>query len=403
MLLMLVLCLGLGLCAIPSTGVEGRIVDRRAAAPAATDSGVVPDPAAPPTSSDGVTPPQTADPDPLNRTVPGPRDNFVMRNGMEFQLNGQPFRAIGFNLHDAAANTTVNTCNHWGVWTDRELDQAFKAMHDDAGATVVRFWAYQSYTKGGTSFESFDRLIAAAKRNNIRLMAVLDDMWSYCTDGPHKTLAWFRDGYKAPWGKNPLSYRDYVREVVRRYRDEPTIFAWSLMNEPDPIVGAWEGRWPVWADENEAKTVYKAWVQDMAALVKQIDPYHLQTIGVHAESWQGYLDFTGTHALPTIDFCTIHDYDHETTPLTPRMSERIQECHSLGKPIVIGEASIRTTGSRSFVPNQRANLFDAKLRSFFEAGGAGYLVWEWGKVTNSGSTVMPGDPLLPVLRRYSVH
>ncbi|MFN8535599.1 MAG: cellulase family glycosylhydrolase [Dehalococcoidia bacterium] len=381
--------------------------------PAATQTAVSPtvappSPTNPPPAPSATRTPVPATPTsvPATPTVPAPTATppstagFVTRQGTGFSLNGQPFRPIGFNFHDAGASKAVNSCNHWGVWSDQDLDNAFRNLRDQAGATVVRFWAYQSYTNGGASFASFDRLVATAKKYDIRLLAVIDDMWSYCSDGPDKTIAWFENGYRAPWGSNTLAYRDYAQQLVRRYKNEPTIFAWSLMNEPDPIVVNWNG--PVWADRTVAATTFRAWVQDMAALVKAEDPNHLLTIGVHAEEFQPYLDFSATHALSTIDFCTIHEYNYEATALPSFAAQRIAECvGGLGKPILIGEAGIRSgSGSPAYSAAQRASLFDAKLGATFNRGAAGYLVWEWGKEINVGFGILPGDPLLPVVRKY---
>ena len=79
--------------------------------------------------------------------------------------------------------------------------------------------------------------------------------------------------------RNPLTGRDY--------RDEPTIMAWDLMNEPDihPI--------PLLVD----------WVSDMSAYVKSLDPAHLVTTG-RANIAEPFADLD----VATVDFGTWHGY-----------------------------------------------------------------------------------------------
>jgi endo-1,4-beta-mannosidase len=269
-------------------------------------------------------------------------------------------------------------------------------MRDQAGVSVLRFWAYQSYTNGGTDFSRFDQLIASAKKANVKLLPVLDDQWFYCSHGPSKPQSWFESGYRSPYGTNALSYRDYVQRVVARYKGEPTIFAWSLMNEPDPIALDWNAK--EWADRTQAKIVFRAWVADMAALVKSIDPNHLLTIGTLAEWWQDYIDFVGNHSLPTIDFATAHDYGKDDEAMPSRIADRMAEAMTqVGKPIVIGEAGMLAGPGTNRTLAQRATLLEAKLAAFFKAGGAGFLVWNFNK-GGENYRVQPGDPLLPLMK-----
>jgi hypothetical protein len=357
--------------------------------PAATATRTPTTPAAPTASPTRTTVPPTAQP-----------NGFVGRSGTQFTLNGQPFRFVGFNLHDAAATVTNWDCNGWGLWSDAEMETTLRTLHDQGGVTVLRFWAYQSYTKGGTDFSSFDRLIAVAKKTNVKLMPVLDDQWFYCSNGPSKPQNWFSTGYKAPWGTNPLSYREYAQRVVTRYKNEPAIFAWSLMNEPDPIAIDWDT--PVWADRNQATTIFRAWVTDMSTLVKSLDPNHLLTIGTVAESWQDYLDFVGNHALPTIDFSEVHEYGKDNEAMPARVSQRLAESLTqVGKPIIIGEAGIEAGSGTPVTLAQRASLLDAKMNAFFNAGGAGYLVWNVSKPGSEAYRVQLGDPLIPLMKKYA--
>jgi mannan endo-1,4-beta-mannosidase len=51
------------------------------------------------------------------------------------------------------------------------------------------------------------------------------------------------------------------------YRDDPTIFAWELINEPR-VPQDWNGN------------VLQSWIADVSAHIKSIDPAHMVTTGV---------------------------------------------------------------------------------------------------------------------------
>ena len=52
-----------------------------------------------------------------------------------------------------------------------------------AGATVVRFWAYQTYTDGGRDLTGVDRVIRSARKAGMRVLPVLEDGPGDCTTG----------------------------------------------------------------------------------------------------------------------------------------------------------------------------------------------------------------------------
>jgi mannan endo-1,4-beta-mannosidase len=55
------------------------------------------------------------------------------------------------------------------------------------------------------------------------------------------------------------------------YRDDPTIFAWELINEPR-VPQDWSG------------DVLQNWIVDLAAHIKSIDPAHMLTTGVEVRA-----------------------------------------------------------------------------------------------------------------------
>jgi len=378
-----------------------------------------------------VTATATSTPPPTSTAVSNTTSGFVGREGTNFTLDGQPFRFVGFNLYDAA-NTDRYSCVWWQRYTESELDGAFAAMHDEAGATVVRFWAFQSYTAGGTDWSGLDRVLRLAAKHNLKVIPVLEDGPGYCglqappwvNTGRER---WQNSGawYDRAWRRNfrydgyALSLPDYIDRIVARYKDNPTILGWMLMNE---------------ADTSNAEGLY-TFARVLTAQIKAIDSRHLVTLGSQSSGPPATAgaNFLRVYGLPTIDFAEGHDYPYwsggagETMPLPgspdggrslpdPQSAACLdtsgtpgratvgcalsQSLRILGKPFVMGEAGVAGGGSIDGRA-ERARRLGAKVDAFFANGGAGYLIWDWNKLHDvQGYDIMPGegDPLLLFLR-----
>jgi len=381
-----------------------------------------------------TTPPPTATLTPTTTSIntPSPAaSGFVGRDGSNFTLDGQPFRFVGFNLYDAA-NTAGYSCVWWQRYSEAELDGAFGAMHDQAGATVVRFWAFQSYTAGGTDWSGMDRVLRLAAKHNMKVLPVLEDGPGYCglqtppwsnagrerwqNNGTWYDQAWRRDfrydGYA-------LSLPDYIDRIVARYKDNPTILGWMLMNE---------------ADTSNVEGLY-TFARVLSAQIKAVDSRHLVTLGSQSSGPPATAgaNFLRVYGLPTIDFAEGHDYpywtggDGETMPLpgSPDGGRSLPEPRSaacmdtsgtpgramvgcalaqalriLGKPFVMGEVGVKGADSAA-TRARRAQLLRAKVDVFFANGGSGYLIWQWNNLVDTEQyDVLPGvsDPLLPFLK-----
>ncbi len=340
----------------------------------------------------------------------------VTRSGRSFQVDGKPFRFVGVNLYDAAASD-VYSCEPAARLTDRQLRSALRTAHDDAGATVVRFWAYQTYTAGGTDFSGVDRVLSAARAAGMRALPVLEDGPGDCTTGPRGTSkeevdgdSWYTTGYRRPYGNAALSYRDYARVVAEHYRGDPTVLGWMLMNEAETRT----------RDEQDRSALVD-FAQDVAGVVKTADPGHLVTLGTQANGAFGTSgrDFTDIYRLPALDFSEAHDWafygsDTEALPgsaggglpvadspdctaLDAKIACSFARAAALGKPRGVGEAGIRATDPAGRA--RRAQLFRSKLDAAFAGGASGYLVWQLNRMNTDGYAVAPtpSDPLLRVL------
>lgn len=334
--------------------------------------------------------------------------SFVTRSGRQLIRNGDPFRFVGANLYDAAA-TDRYSCDPGKRLSDADLLNTLRYLHDKAGATVLRFWAYQTYTQGGTDFSGTDRVIAAAKAVGMKVLPVLEDGPGNCTNtaavmpkSKYKGDTWFSAGYKVPFGNASLSYRDYVKVIVAHYANEPAIIAWSMMNEADTS-----------ARDSSGRSVLVDFATDIAGVIKTVDTRHLITVGTQSNGAPGASgpDFTAVYGVPDVDLAEVHDWGYwgsdqsampggegSTPPAADSAACRARNAPvgcsfalaaGLDKPLFVGEAGIqgRTPDERA----SRATLLRAKMDAAFGAGAAGYLVWSVNTAITDGYDVLIGD------------
>lgn len=198
-------------------------------------------------------------------------------------------------------------------------------------------------------------------------------------------------------------YFNHVRRIVSRvnsltgkpYRDDPTIMAWQLCNEPR-VFGSRSFR--------GYKDGFAEWSRKSTALIKSLDPNHLVSTG--SEGLIG-CDFDRElyerqHSDPNIDYLTVHIWPVNWSWAKPdRLSEdlpnvfrKTQECISqheayakkLGKPFVIEEFGY-SRDHTAYKPDTPTEARDAFYRQIFkyvreskENGGilAGCNFWGWG-------------------------
>lgn len=344
-------------------------------------------------------------------------DAFVTVQGRSFEVAGKPFRFVGANLYDAAA-TDRYSCRAGSRMSDAQLTDTLRYLHDEAGVTVLRFWAYQTYTQGATYWGGIDRVLAAAKATGIRVIPVLEDGPGNCTTSATATPkaayegdTWYSQGYRVPYGNATLSYREYVARITAHYADDPTILGWMMMNEADTS-----------ARDSANRPVLVDFATDIAGVIRAADPHHLITVGTQSNGAPGAsgADFAAVYGLQAIDFAEVHDWgywgsDSEpmpggtgSTPPSATSSECVALQAPIGcsfalaagldKPLIVGEAGIK--GTTAAERTTRARQLRAKMDAAFAAGASGYLIWSVTTGETDGYDVLTTthDPLIAQLR-----
>lgn len=159
--------------------------------------------------------------------------------------------------------------------------------------------------------------------------------------------------------------RDHLVHVARRFRDDPTVLAFDLFNEP-LYFDSVQRRKP------EIHRISQGWRK----LMRQHAPHHLITIGLagirEVHAWDpDILD---------VDFISFHPYEYE--PDQVRNEIRWYQRH-VRTPWMIGETSLPCDGD-SIPFEEQARFAMQTLRQTRACGGIGYSWWQlkdvrWGK------------------------
>ncbi|XVF25050.1 hypothetical protein REPUB_Repub13aG0180500 [Reevesia pubescens] len=241
-------------------------------------------------------------------------DGFINTQGVQLMLNGSPFYANGFNVYwlmYMAADPSQKT----------KVSSAFQQAKQH-GLNIARTWAFSDggdrplqYSPGSYNeqmFQGLDFVVSEAKRYGIKL--VLSFVNNYDQFGGKKQYVnWARNqGQSISSGDDFFTnsivkeyYKNHIKTVITRhnsltgvaYKDEPTIMAWELMNEP------------------------RCWITEMASHVKSIDGNNLLEAGLEGfygpsssqkqqynPNFQVGTDFIANNQIPGIDFATVHSY-----------------------------------------------------------------------------------------------
>lgn len=372
-------------------------------APAPT---VAPDPT--PTSTPHTTPAPTTAPMPTPAPTvapppePPPADAFVSRSGTRLVVDGQAYRFTGLNIYNA---NSINNC-WYTMGSGSGLADSLATI--GGGQEAFRAWFFQrlATVDGQRDWSAFDHTLAAARASGTRVIATLTNQWGDCENASgspvYKTEAWYRSEYWTTADPGmPATYAEWVRQVVSRYRNDPTILAWQLINEGEALTSKGGS-----CSSTAAATV-DAWARDISAAIKEIDPNHLVSLGSISNGQCGTSTgtaFEGLHAIPTIDICEYHDYDSLSAvpgDAWNGLAVRLGQCHDIGKPMFVGEAGLKQGSAGSLAG--RAAVFDAKFAAQFGLGIVGELIWTWqaaGQDSGDGYGVGPDDPALALFDRY---
>ena len=358
---------------------------------------------------------------------------FVQVKGTRFYRDNKPYYFLGTNLwygcmlgQDGEVGDRPRLI--------RELDHLKKLGIDNLrimGASEGLGYAGQIQPaiqpQPGVLDESLlvglDFLLAEMARRDMQAVVFLNNYWEW-SGGMSQYMSWVTgEQYPSPmdpqfgyWGLMKTSgrfynsepanvlFRDYLKRLINRrnsvngrlYREDPTIMAWQLANEPRP--------YPEDVDRPRHLKAFAVWIDETAAFIKSLDPHHLVSTG--NEGLKGSLEsescYLESHASPHIDYVTFHLWVLNWSwfdPLQPEKTwhgarekalayvhQHIAYAEQLGKPTTLEEFGIPRDG-HAYSPSAKTYCRDLYYEALFAAmyesakGGsalAGSNFWGWG-------------------------
>jgi len=321
-------------------------------------------------------------------------------SGEDANKTCQPFYLTGWNAWDIAGAARIYPKYHKTVnnVTGKKALSGHLKEASELGFNVVRAWAHTvdpkypimkapgKYDESG--LRSLDYLLNECRKYGIRVILSFVDNWKY-EGGVDQMVDWSETAPKRSMERpsdvegdfsqlelNETAkeyevrrhalfftdegaegiYKDHVAKLIsrknyyngRQYKNDPTILAWNLVNEP---------RCESWLVDGCAGMMQN-WVEKMAKYVKELDPKHLLTVGAEGfwgegssrlennpQHWAKDMgqDFTANHLPSEIDFATVHIWpdnwnqssiDFQQDWISQHMDESAKVLH---KPVILQE------------------------------------------------------------------
>ncbi|GHO85701.1 cellulase family glycosylhydrolase [Dictyobacter formicarum] len=384
--------------------------------------------------------------------------NIVHANTTQFVDGHTPFRYVGWNEYDLFTRLDQTVAHNeqtiegniilkgtvipWRQQIDRQMMEA-----ERNGLTVLRTWAFDnsadSYafqTGPGqyneSTFQKLDYIMASAQRHHMRVIVTMENYWGDY-GGIQQDAKWLGLANKLQFFTDPQAkalYEKYVAHLVNRvntvtgvaYKNDPSVFAWELMNEPR--MDCRDDPTPTHQYCDASGNTLRTWVDTMSKYIKGLDPQHMVTAGFEGHSfvptgpngqgiqWGGTEEGNGNSPIMAqdvagIDFFDFHPYPnaswaHLTLDQTRQLITGITKAGlQAGKPVVMEEYGIDRTQP---VYDQSGKLIQPKdaaytaarvawykdmLDTLYGAGGAGSNIWGLADWSDNYYNV---DPYLPL-------
>lgn len=310
------------------------------------------------------------------------QNHFVQVDGDHFTINGKPYYYLGTNFWYGLNLGSEGEGGDRGRLI-RELDHLqrlgvnnLRIMGasegpDDEPWRMVPALQISKGVYNEAVLEGLDFLLSEMRKRNMYAVVCMNNFWPW-SGGMGQYLVWENGGeipYPPPaeggdWAryqtfttgfyKNEAAmqaFENHLKKMIERvntftgeaYKNDPTIMAWQLANEPRGIL-----RVPA----------YRNWITRTATFIKGLDNNHLVSIGSEGATSSTFAgtNFTKDHEIEGIDYSTIHIWVQNWGWFNPENAEKslpkakkkarkylkkhVKQAKKLNKPIVLEEFGI---------------------------------------------------------------
>lgn len=363
--------------------------------------------------------------------VAGVPNGFAYTQGTRFMLDGSPFYYAGTNCYyltfksQEAVDSVFKDAEAMGlkvirVWgnldvgvktgtTDSEGKPVFTNNNDGPGEKDGIYFQYFDkdlgkpvINEGKDGLQKLDYALYQAEKHGIKLLITFTNYWD-AFGGMGQYVKWAQElgitGLKKDdfYTNETLKgwYKDYVNGLLnhtnpytgRKLKDEPSVFAWELANEPRCNTDA----------QCKDNILYN-WAKEMSEYVKSVDPNHMVALGDEGfyNKPYGYyneyttsnyafygaegVDFEKLMTIDTLDFGTPHLYldqwgmKHTGTGQDDLLWFKIhgETCAELGKPVILEEFGLTNRTIRDSEYEQWFEVLEGNVYETVEYAGTNY-------------------------------
>jgi endo-1,4-beta-mannosidase len=352
---------------------------------------------------------------------------------------GEIFVPYGANYFDPETGWAPKL---WRMFDKNRVLEHFQKMAD-VGVNVARIFMTtasfqpQADVISNDGLEKLDTMIEIAEKYGIRLILTGPDHWEGSPD------YWKPDKYAGIPALSALEY--FWHEVADRYKDETTIFAWDLLNEPEI---AWKSeamsqKWHLWLlnkykDTSSLKNSWRSfrenetietaeipedqinagnqrlydyqlfrehiaceWTRRQVDAISAVDKNHPVTVGLIQWSFPlfkagnqpgRYAAFNPLKLAPMLDFVCVHFYPILGDPGEPELALKntqylqavVNYCYT-GKPVILEEFGWHGGGEWEGKYRTEAYQSDWNTNAVKSTLGlvSGWLVWAYSDTPTS--------------------
>eukprot|EP00884_Botryococcus_braunii_P017464 jgi/Botrbrau1/4400/Bobra.105_2s0043.1 len=272
-------------------------------------------------------------------------------------------------------------------------------------------------------FRAFDYVLDQAAKHGLRVIVALANNWDAAdhrsegippeqanVDNKWAYVNWVpsAEGVEDNFYVNSevkAIFKDHMKTLVNRvntingkvYKDDPTVLAWNLLNEPR-------------CERVGCEKEMQSWIEEMSAYLKSLDPNHLISTGqdgfyaatscrnlrYNPSGWASYVgnDFMPNHAVPSIDYASFHLWPDNWRRYGLEFGHQWVDSHEagaklLGKPVILEEFGKAVGGeaAASETEVQRRQWYQQTFQQVLDSintGGSmkGIMFWRWNAINS---------------------